>query len=307
MTFRLFIYYCALCGAWAALAGWALGRAANVESPIAEAAIKGLWLGLFVTFGLSAVDALWNLSLRKFFQVTARVLTAVLVGSIGGMLGGMLGQALFGWKPLSAFLIFGWTLTGLLIGASIGAFEVLARFCKQESLGGAIRKIINGLIGGTIGGFLGGVVYLLLRGGFRGLFGTKPLDQLWAPSATGFVALGMCIGLMIGLAQVILKEAWVRIEHGFRAGREMILSKPEITVGRAEVCDIGLFGDNKVEKLHARIAQSSAGYLLIDVGTPGGTFLNGERITGPVPLRSNDLIQVGDSVLRFGERRQQAG
>ena len=61
----------------------------------------------------------------------------------------------------------------------------------------------------------------------------------------GFVALGMCIGLLIGLAQVILKEAWVRVEAGFRAGREMILSKPEVTIGRAESCDIGLFGDAK--------------------------------------------------------------
>ena len=26
MSFRLFIYYCAICGGWAALVGWALGR-----------------------------------------------------------------------------------------------------------------------------------------------------------------------------------------------------------------------------------------------------------------------------------------
>ncbi|MBY0528114.1 MAG: FHA domain-containing protein [Gemmataceae bacterium] len=304
MTFRLFIYYCALCGAWAALLGWILGRSATVESPIAEASIKGLWLGLFVTLGLSLVDALWNLSLRQFLHVTARVFTAVVVGSVGGMLGGMIGQALFGWQPYSAFLIFGWTLTGFLIGASIGVFELLARLIKQERMSGAIRKIVNGVIGGTVGGFLGGIVYLLIRAGFATVFASKPLDQLWAPSATGFVALGMCIGLMIGLAQVILKEAWIRIEHGFRAGRELILSKGEITVGRAEACDIGLFGDQKVERLHARISASNAGYLLTDVGTPGGTFLNGERITGATPLKMDDLIRVGDCVLRFGERRK---
>ena len=71
--------------------------------------------------------------------------------------------------------------------------------------------------------------------------------------AVGLVILGMCIGLLIGLAQVVLKEVWVQVEQGFRAGREMILSKPDTTVGRAESCDIGLFGDNKVEKMHARI------------------------------------------------------
>src|SRR6266478_3088126 len=126
MSFRLFIYYCALCGAWAALAGWGLGRLAlrgheaDVESRIAEAGIQGMCLGLFVSLGLSIIDSLWNLPPRRFLQIGMRVGVAVLIGSIGGMMGGVIGQALFGWTPLSAFLIFGWAVTGLLIGASIG-------------------------------------------------------------------------------------------------------------------------------------------------------------------------------------------
>ena len=76
---------------------------------------------------------------------------------------------------------------------------------------------------------------------------------MWTPSAAGFVALGLCIGLLIGAAQVILKEAWVKVEEGFRPGRELIVSKGEIVIGRAESCDVGLFGDNAVERTHARI------------------------------------------------------
>ena len=30
---------------------------------------------------------------------------------------------------------------------------------------------------------------------------------------------------MIGLAQVILKEAWIKVDAGFRAGRELILHR----------------------------------------------------------------------------------
>src|SRR5438132_5908143 len=102
MSFRLFIYYCALSGGWAALVGWALGRVllhdqtSDGDNPIYSAGIKGLCLGLFVSLVLSVVDALWNMSLRQVFGVGFRVLTAVLVGSLGGMAGGMLGQALFG-------------------------------------------------------------------------------------------------------------------------------------------------------------------------------------------------------------------
>ena len=128
--------------------------------------------------------------------------------------------------------------------------------------------------------------------------------DLWSPSAWGFVALGACIGLLIGLAQVILKEAWLKVEAGFRKGREVILSKPEITIGRAESCDIGLFGDPQIEKLHARIRQEGNRYVLIDEGA--GTYVNEELIHGSRLLHSGDAIRLGKCVLRFGERQKQA-
>ena len=84
------------------------------------------------------------------------------------------------------------------------------------------------------------------------------------------MALGLCIGLLIGVAQVILKEAWVKVEAGFRPGRELIVSKGEIVIGRAESCDIGLFGDNSVERTHARILRKGDRYLLVDSDTAGG-------------------------------------
>ena len=120
--------------------------------------------------------------------------------------------------------------------------------------------------------------------------------------AIGLVILGACIGLLIGLAQVILKEAWVKVEAGFRPGRQLILSKAETTVGRAESCDLGLFGDSGVERLHARILLEDNRYLLADAQTPGGTFLNDARVDRPTPLRDGDTIRVGNSRLRFGER-----
>jgi hypothetical protein len=170
--------------------------------------------------------------------------------------------------------------------------------------GGGWGKLWKGALGGGIGGLLGGVLFLVLKGFWEGVFRDRSGVPLWSPSATGFVALGACIGLAIGLAQVILMEAWVRVESGFRAGRELMLSKAEVTIGRAESCDIGLFGDPGVEKLHARILLREKRYYLADAGTPGGTFVNGERIGEPVLLRRGDLIRVGNSMLSFGERRR---
>src|SRR5688572_16098139 len=186
MSFRLFIYYCALAGAWTALFGWVIGEFIGVpDQRMADAGIKGLALGLFVSLGLSVIDSLWNMSsMSQIVSATMRVVVAVLVGSIGGMMGGMIGQALYGPTQYTPFLIFGWTFTGLLIGAAIGAFDVIARFLKQEDLGGALKKLINGVIGGTVGGLLGGILFIILRGVWKGAFGDKPLDQLWSPSST---------------------------------------------------------------------------------------------------------------------------
>ena len=116
--------------------------------------------------------------------------------------------------------------------------------------------------------------------------------------------LGLCIGLLIGLAQVILKDAWIKVESGFRAGRELMLTKDETTIGRAESCDLGLFGDNAIEKVHARIKRVDGRFLLLDAETTAGTYVNDERVTAPTPLSAGDSIRLGKCVLRFGERQK---
>ena len=94
----------------------------------------------------------------------------------------------------------------------------------------------------------------------------------------------------------------MRVERGFRRGREMLLQKGEVTIGRAEGCDIGLFGDPLVDKLHARILRQGDRYVVVDAGSMAGTFVNDQRVVGPTPLRDGDAIRVGKCVLRFGER-----
>ena len=305
MSFRWFIYYCSLLGGCAAYVGWALGRIPPVQNEVWKASIKGLFLGLLVATVLTVVDTLWNTAGQKSFVVLFRLLVASLVGSLGGFMGGMVGQILYARTNMAVFLLLGWTITGLLIGIAPGLFDLFARLLANEDAKGATRKVINGILGGSIGGFAGGLLFLLMRGGWASALGDRA-NQLWSPSATGFVALGLCIGLFIGLAQVILKEAWVRVVEGFRAGRELILTRPKITIGRAEGCEIALFGDNGVEKQHALIQLEGGRYFVEDLHTPGGTYVNGTRIRDRTALRAGDEIQVGGSVLRFGERAKHA-
>ena len=216
------------------------------------------------------------------------------VGLLGGLGGGFLGEVAH--SGLGLPRVIGWILVGMVIGTSVGVFDLLRASAHKHDRRVPWKKTLNGVLGGFVGGLVGGLLCEFLASNLKGL----PRFTL----ASGLVILGLCIGLVVGLAQVILKEAWLKVEAGFRPGRELMLSKEETTIGRAESCDLGLFGDHTIERLHARILLKNNRYLLADADTPGGTFLNGRPVDGPAPLHSGDTIRVGNSVLRFGERQK---
>jgi hypothetical protein len=303
MSFRLFVYWCALCGGWAAAAGWALGAWFARTDTRGETGIKGMFLGMLIALVLGLVDALWVFSLRQFWRVVPRVIVCALVGTVGGLVGGMVGQLLVNEvKGLPGLEIAGWMFTGLMVGVSIGTYDFLRSWVREEEMRWSLGKVLRGVVGGMVGGLLGGFLHLEMVNAGTRLFPGK--EDLWSPSFTGFVVLGLCIGLLIGVAQVALTEAWLRVEAGFRAGRELLLNKPVLTIGRGEGCDLGLFGDPTIEKLHARIYQQDNHYLIADAGTPGGTYVNDVCVKEPAQLRSGDLIRIGNARLRFGERKK---
>jgi hypothetical protein len=303
MSFRLFVYYCALAGGWAAFVGWFFGVnfAPGSEHLVARNGVIGMFLGVSIALGLGLVDASWMLSTRQSGQLPSRVGVAVVIGGAGGLLGGGLGQLLVEWTQLDVVLVLGWTLLGALCGASVGAFGMIEQMRKPgtDADRPATRaKLLKCVLGGLGGGMLGGVLAVL----FRGLFADP--GRYYFPTALGFVALGVSIGLLVGLTQVILKEAWVRVEAGFRPGRELILAKTATTIGRGEGSDIALFGDSGVEKEHARIVRDGRRYYLVGNTTPGGTFVNEQPLTDRTVLQSGDVIRIGKSLLRFFERQK---
>ncbi len=313
MSFRLFVYYCALVGAWTGVAGWLVGRyvadkVATNDHLILQDGLRGMFLGVFVAFGLGLVDSLWNVGWRRFGAVLGRLLLAVVVGAIGGFVGGSLAQWLVSlagnFLPIICFFVFGWTIAGLLIGASIGIFDWIVSKIRGLDRRAAKSKFLKCTIGGGLGGLIGGIAAYSLREAWTALFSGKDPTLLWSPTAIGFVTLGLFIGLFVGMTQVYLKTAWVKVEAGFRPGRELILTKDTTTIGRIEGADIALFGDPGVEKSHAQIVLDGVRYLIEDVGSAGGTFVNDQKISARVALRSGDLVRVGKSALRFSEKQK---
>jgi hypothetical protein len=317
MSFRLFVWYCMVGGAWAGFIGWVFG-AVLAPSPgegygatILHDCIQGVLLALVIACGLSFLDAAFNVSLRRIDKVVVRVVAGIFVGLFAGLLGSFIGGSLL-YAALhidmpstlktilsAAAFILGWTIVGFLIGFSICFFEVVAGLLTRKDFGGGVKKFTKCVIGGAIGGIVGGLIAFTLSELAANLIQKANLST---PTALGFIAIGACIGLLVGLAQVMLKEAWIKVEAGFRPGREMLLLKERTSIGRAEDSDIALFGDSGVEKAHANIVLEGGRYFLEDLQTPAGTYVNDQKVECRAPLKAGDQIRIGKSVLRFNER-----
>jgi putative peptide zinc metalloprotease protein len=76
----------------------------------------------------------------------------------------------------------------------------------------------------------------------------------------------------------------------------------EVTLGRAPGSTVVL-GDPTVSRVHARISTGNAP-LIEDAGSSHGTWLDGVRVTGPMPLRDGAQIRLGDSRLMVERRRE---
>jgi len=81
-------------------------------------------------------------------------------------------------------------------------------------------------------------------------------------------------------------------------GREHILKKDSITIGRAVGNDI-IITSKRVSREHAHIRRDGWKVLLEDLGSTNGTYLNDERLMAPVTLRDQDRIKIGDVVFTF--------
>jgi DNA-binding NtrC family response regulator len=67
------------------------------------------------------------------------------------------------------------------------------------------------------------------------------------------------------------------------------------TVGSGETCR---WQHPKMDERHARIERQGKGYMLKDLRSSSGTFLNSQRIT-EAPLQDGDWIQIGEQTLIF--------
>ena len=95
------------------------------------------------------------------------------------------------------------------------------------------------------------------------------------------------------------KEPWVlAIDSGVHAGDRLQLV-PEVRIGRSDACELVL-DDDYVSNMHAKLNHRAGGtWVLSDLGSTNGTFVNQVRITDPTPVGVHDIIRIGDVQMRL--------
>jgi hypothetical protein len=101
-------------------------------------------------------------------------------------------------------------------------------------------------------------------------------------------------GVVEGLAA---DTALLVVQRGPNAGSRFLLDTEVTTAGRAPDSDIFL-DDVTVSRRHAEFTRAAQGYLVRDVGSLNGTYVNRERIE-EVLLNHGDEVQIGKYRLVF--------
>ena len=85
---------------------------------------------------------------------------------------------------------------------------------------------------------------------------------------------------------------------------ERKVEKVETTIGKGTANDI-ILADPAVSTSHAMISSESKGYIITDLGSRNGTFVNDTRIDAPRQLHHGDVVKLGKCTLTF--RLSQSG
>jgi tRNA A-37 threonylcarbamoyl transferase component Bud32 len=82
------------------------------------------------------------------------------------------------------------------------------------------------------------------------------------------------------------------------AGGTEIQVEDELLIGRAAEGQGTLAGDAEISRRHARIFRAQGGFMIEDLGSTNGTFVNGRELSAPELLSVADSIQLGGTTLR---------
>src|SRR5262245_26536530 len=94
-----------------------------------------------------------------------------------------------------------------------------------------------------------------------------------------------------------LSGARLVVQRGPERGRALHVAREEIVVGSGDSADLQLT-DPGVSRNHCRLRVQPDGYLLVDLGSTNGTFIDGRRVVSAY-LNPGEIIELGESLIRL--------
>ena len=102
--------------------------------------------------------------------------------------------------------------------------------------------------------------------------------------------------------QTVMASGWSQaklvVRQGAQTGTSFPLPPQATEIGRDETADISL-QDPEMSRRHVRISWQEGRYILEDLNSTNGTFLNDTRVTATQRLSPGDKIRMGQYVLEF--------
>ena len=88
------------------------------------------------------------------------------------------------------------------------------------------------------------------------------------------------------------------ITAGDRAGQELLLDRREVTIGRADNADL-VIRDEFTSTHHAKLVLLNDEWLIQDLNSTNGTFVDGKRVGTPVVVRLSVPVKIGNTVFEL--------
>jgi len=81
-------------------------------------------------------------------------------------------------------------------------------------------------------------------------------------------------------------------------GKRLPIKVPVVNIGRGDYNDL-VIADPSVSTMHAKLQRREDVWILSDLGSTNGTFVEGERLKGEVPLSPGTTLRFGDVIALF--------
>ena len=240
-------------------------------------------------------------------RLPKRAIVSALIGLLIGFVGGFLSEMVAGviYEPLNhlamrqmsgrslttvGFVIqmIGRSLAWGLAGMAMGLGQGIALRSK--------RLFIYGLLGGVVGGLLGGMLF-------------DPIYVLFSNGPSAFMSrlialavVGGCVGAMIGIVELLARDAWLRMVQGPLAGKEFLLFKDVMSIGSSPRSDIYLFNDPLVAEQHA-VLRAVGDECEIESRQQDKSIMLNSRSVQRARLRHGDQVTIGRTVFAFQKRK----